>query len=93
MERMTFEVLRTLKVEGAFVQCQVNAWDSGRIVRLAEHAGVAWSIGYHWRGLHWPKFGLRHAVMQVSEVLRSSASLLALAPRACGRPTSLPPTS
>ena len=85
MERMTFEVLRTLNVEGAFVQCQVNAWDSARIVRLAEHTGVAWSIGYHWRGVRWPRFALRHAVMQVWEILRSSASLLRLAARV--RPT------
>ena len=85
LERMTFEVLRTLKADGAFVHCQVNAWDSARIVRLAEDAGVTWSIGYHWRGLRWPAFGLRHPVMQVWEVLRSSASLLALAARV--RPT------
>jgi glycosyltransferase involved in cell wall biosynthesis len=85
LERMTFEVLRTLNGDGAFVQCQVNAWDSARIVRLAENAGVAWSIGYHWRGLRWPAFGLRHPLMQLWEVLRSSASLLRLAARV--RPT------
>ena len=85
LERMTFEVLRTLNADGAFVQCQVNAWNSARIVRLAEHAGVTWSIGYHWRGLRWPALGLRHPITQVWEVLRSSASLLALAFRV--RPT------
>jgi glycosyltransferase involved in cell wall biosynthesis len=85
LERMTFEVLRTLKADGASVHCQVNAWDSARIVRLAEDAGVTWSIGYHWRGLRWPAFGLRHLIMQAWEVLRSSAALLALAARV--RPT------
>ncbi|HXG88156.1 MAG TPA: glycosyltransferase family 4 protein [Vicinamibacterales bacterium] len=41
MERMTFEVLRTLRAD-AGVHVLVNRWASSRIVRLAEDAAVAW---------------------------------------------------
>jgi glycosyltransferase involved in cell wall biosynthesis len=85
LERMTFEVLRTLAAHGADVHCSVNAWDSSRIVRLAESAGVRWSVGYYWRPMGWPRFNPRHVLRQVWEVLRSSASLVEVARRV--RPT------
>jgi glycosyltransferase involved in cell wall biosynthesis len=87
LERMTFEVLRTLAAHGADVRCTVNAWDSSRIVRLAEHAGVGWSVGYYWHPISWLRMSPRHTLRQAWEMLRSSASLLALAGRV--RPTHL----
>jgi glycosyltransferase involved in cell wall biosynthesis len=44
LERQTFEVLGTLRRSGAGVHALLNGWSSSRIVRLAERAGVAWSI-------------------------------------------------
>jgi glycosyltransferase involved in cell wall biosynthesis len=85
LERMTFEVLRTLTAHGTDVHCSVNAWDSSRIVRLAESAGVRWSVGYYWHPLGWRRLSPRHLLAQAWEVLRSSLSLLALARRV--RPT------
>jgi hypothetical protein len=38
IERMSFEVLRTLRERGAAVQCVVNRWESTRVVDLAEVA-------------------------------------------------------
>lgn len=48
IERMSFEVLRVLREQGAAAHCVVNTWDSSRIVGLAEQAGASWSTGYYW---------------------------------------------
>lgn len=51
LERLTFEVLRTLADRGAAVHCIVNSWDNERIVALAEALGASWSVGRYWEGL------------------------------------------
>jgi glycosyltransferase involved in cell wall biosynthesis len=43
LERMTFEVLRVLREQGAPVHCIVNDWESHRIVAMAERIGASWS--------------------------------------------------
>jgi len=75
-ERMTFEVLRSLRVRGAAVHCIVNDWESDRIVALAEAIGASWSTGSY---RHWPH--RRHArpgrwMRFAGDVLRTSAGLL-----------------
>jgi glycosyltransferase involved in cell wall biosynthesis len=47
LERMTFEVLRTLRQRGAAVHCIVNNWENHRIVALADQIGASWSTGYY----------------------------------------------
>jgi glycosyltransferase involved in cell wall biosynthesis len=44
-ERMTFEVLRVLRQEGAAVHCLLNSWGSSQIVPLATNIGATWSPG------------------------------------------------
>lgn len=48
LERLTFEVLRSLRGEGATVHCIVNRWENQRIVELATGIGATWSTGYYW---------------------------------------------
>ena len=48
LERMSFEVLRTLRENGAAVHCVVNSWQSSRVVDLADGLGASWSTGYYW---------------------------------------------
>ena len=47
VERISFEVLRTLRDHGASVHCLVNSWGSSRIVPLAEAIGATWSPGHY----------------------------------------------
>jgi glycosyltransferase involved in cell wall biosynthesis len=48
LERMSFEVLRTMKERGAAVHCVVNTWESSRVVDRADSMGASWSTGYYW---------------------------------------------
>lgn len=45
VERMTFEILRTLRHDGASVHCLLNSWGSSQIVPLAMDIGATWSPG------------------------------------------------
>jgi len=47
LERMTFEVLRALRKQGAVVHCIVNWWDNSHIIRMAEKLGASWSTGFY----------------------------------------------
>ncbi|HYS24401.1 MAG TPA: glycosyltransferase family 4 protein, partial [Vicinamibacterales bacterium] len=51
LERMSFEVLRSLRDQGAAVHCVVNGWESGRVVDLADDIGASWSTGYYYYAL------------------------------------------
>ena len=65
LERMTFEVLRTLSEEGAAIHCIINSWENFRIVPLVESVGASWTTGYYWyrfdrhtrNPLQWFRFG------------------------------------
>jgi glycosyltransferase involved in cell wall biosynthesis len=48
LERMSFEVLRTLREHGAAVHCIVNSWQSSRVVDLTDDLRASWSTGYYW---------------------------------------------
>jgi glycosyltransferase involved in cell wall biosynthesis len=55
LERMTFEVLRALRVRGMAVHCILNTWanwdrpqEQHPIAALAERIGASWSTGYYW---------------------------------------------
>ena len=48
MERMSFEVLRVLKENGAEVHCILNSWENHRIQKLVDSIGASWSTGYYW---------------------------------------------
>ena len=48
LERMSFEVLRTSRENGAAVHCVVNSWQSSRVVDLVDDLGASWSTAYYW---------------------------------------------
>ncbi len=47
MERMVFEVVRTLRRSGAAVHCIVNDWENFRITTVADDKGATWSTGHY----------------------------------------------
>jgi glycosyltransferase involved in cell wall biosynthesis len=75
LERMTFEVLRTLRQRGAAVHCVVNRWDSSRVVDLVDDIGASWSTGYYWYQLK-RRPSLRETFQAGWDVLRTSLDLL-----------------
>ncbi len=80
MERMTFEVLRTLKEHGAEVHCILNDWENHRIRELAESIGATWSTGYYRYTLRRTRNPWR--ILQAAwSTLRTSAGLLSDARR------------
>lgn len=75
MERMTFEVLRTLKENGADVHCVLNDWENHRIRELTESIGATWSTGYYRNPLRRTKNPWR--ILQTAIAMaRTSAGLL-----------------
>jgi len=84
LERMSFEVLRTLREGGAAIHCVVNGWQSSRVVDLADQLGASWSTGYYWYELR-RKATLRARLLGAWDVVRTSIDLLADARRV--RPT------
>jgi glycosyltransferase involved in cell wall biosynthesis len=75
MERMTFEVLRILKENGAEVHCILNDWENHRIRELAESIGATWSTGYYRYTLRRTRNPWR--ILQAAwSTLRTSGSLL-----------------
>jgi glycosyltransferase involved in cell wall biosynthesis len=80
LERMSFEVLRTLRENGAAVHCIVNSWQSSRVVDLADDLGASWSTGYYWYELR--RRATLGAWLQAGwDVFRTSLDLLADARR------------
>ena len=80
LERMSFEVLRTLRENGAAVHCVVNSWQSSRVVDLADDVRASWSTGYYWYELRRrATWGAR--VQAAWDVFRTSIDLLADARR------------
>jgi glycosyltransferase involved in cell wall biosynthesis len=80
LERMSFEVLQTLRDNGAAVHCVVNTWQSSRIVDLADDVGASWSTGYYWYELR-RRATFAARLWAVWDVLRTSVDLLADARR------------
>ncbi len=76
LERMTFEVLRTLRQRGAEVHCIVNTWENHRIVALAENIGASWSTGYYWYGFGRRLFNPIKLAQFLWDVLMTSLGLL-----------------
>ncbi len=76
LERMTFEVLRTVVERGGAVHCILNSWEWHRLAAFAEEAGASWTKGRYFRKLS------RHArnpltwFLYAADVLRTSAGLL-----------------
>ena len=75
LERMSFEVLRTLRERGAAVHCIVNRWQSSRVVDLADALGASWSTGYYWYELR-RRTSVRGRILAAWDVLRTSVDLL-----------------
>jgi glycosyltransferase involved in cell wall biosynthesis len=80
LERMSFEVLRTLRENGAAVHCVVNAWQSSRVVDLADDLGASWSTGYYWYELR-RRATLGARFQAAWDIFRTSLDLLADARR------------
>jgi glycosyltransferase involved in cell wall biosynthesis len=76
LERMTFEVLATLRRHGAGVHAVVNGWASSRIVTLAERADVAWSIARSNEPLRRRPESAVAALRMLSEIIQASADVL-----------------
>lgn len=76
LERMTFEVLRTLRQRGAAVHCIVNTWENHRIVALAENIGASWSTGFYWYGFGRRLFNPFRLAQFLWDVLMTSLGLL-----------------
>src|SRR5258705_484034 len=75
VERMSFEVLRTLRERGAAVHCIVNSWESSKVVDLADSVGASWSLGYYWYELR-RRARLHQRVLALWDVCRTSLDLL-----------------
>ena len=75
LERMSFEVLRTLREGGAAVHCVVNRWESSRVVDLADALGASWSTGYYWYELR-RRATVRAQLLGAWDVFRTSIDLL-----------------
>lgn len=75
LERMSFEVLRTLREGGAAVHCVVNRWESSRVVDLADALGASWSTGYYWYELR-RRASVRAWLLGAWDVFRTSVDLL-----------------
>ncbi|MBL8190072.1 MAG: glycosyltransferase family 4 protein [Acidobacteria bacterium] len=76
LERMTFEVLRTLRQRGAAVHCIVNNWENHRIVALADQIGASWSTGYYQVGFGRQLFNPLHLARFLWDVAMTSLGLL-----------------
>ncbi len=75
LERMTFEVLRALRLRGAAVHCVVNDWENHRIVALADEVGASWSTGRYQVAIARTLNPIRVAAI-AWDVLRASAGLV-----------------
>jgi len=75
VERMSFEVLRTVRDRGGAVHCIVNTWGSGQVVDKADSIGSTWSTGYYWHGLR-RRGSLRGQLLALWDICRTSADLL-----------------
>jgi glycosyltransferase involved in cell wall biosynthesis len=75
VERMSFEVLRTLRERDAAVHCVVNSWESSRVVDRAEALGASWSFGYYYYELR-RRARPRERVRALWDVARTSLDLL-----------------
>jgi len=85
LERMTFEVLRVLKEQGALAHTIVNSWESFRITPLAEASGSSWSVGPYWYPLTRRALSPGNIYRMVLEVMNVSLHLLRVSRRV--RPT------
>ena len=75
LERMSFEVLRTLRENGAAVHCVVNCWQSSRVVDMADDLGASWSTGYYWYELR-RRASVGARLRALWDVFRTSLDLL-----------------
>lgn len=85
LERMTFEVLDTLRQRGMATHAIVNGWENFRITPLAEAAGASWSVGPYWYPLKRRHLTPAIVLGMLTEMVRVSLDLLRVAQRI--RPT------
>lgn len=76
MERMSFEVLRVLKENGAEVHCILNSWENHRIQKLVDSIGASWSTGYYWYRFDRHTRNPWKILQMLWDVLMTSAGLL-----------------
>lgn len=81
LERMTFQVLRTLRESGAAAHCIVNGWENHRVTPLADRIGATWSTGPYWYPLTRRRLTPLVVAKMAWEVVRVSGNLLAEARR------------
>jgi glycosyltransferase involved in cell wall biosynthesis len=75
LERMSFEVLRGARDQGAAVHCIVNRWQSSRIVDLVDEIGASWSTGYYWYELR-RRVPIRQQLLAAWDIARTSIDLI-----------------
>ena len=74
VERMSFEVLRTLRERGAAVHCVVNRWESTKVVDRADAIGASWSLGYYYYELR-RRARPRERLLAAWDIARTSLDL------------------
>jgi glycosyltransferase involved in cell wall biosynthesis len=80
LERMTFEVLRALRRDGAATHAIVNGWENFRITPLADASGTSWSVGPYWYPFT-RRLTPATMVRMLVEVIRVSVHLLRVSHR------------
>jgi glycosyltransferase involved in cell wall biosynthesis len=75
VERMTFEVMRVLRQEGAAVHCLLNSWGSSQIVPLAMNVGATWKPGGYEAAVKRRGLTLLAAARLAWDVAQTSAAL------------------
>ena len=85
LERMTFEVLNSVRSSGVAAHAIVNSWENFRITPLAEASGTSWSIGPYWYPLRRRNLTPAGVVKMLVEMCLVSANLLRVSRRV--RPT------
>jgi len=75
VERMSFELLRTVRDRGGAVHCIVNEWKSGQVVDRADSIEASWSTGYYWYELR-RRVSMRGLVLILWDICRTSVDLL-----------------
>ena len=76
LERLTFEVLRTVRASGGAVHCILNTWEDHRIVPLADDIGASRSGGYYWYQFRWRTRNPLYVAQMAWDMFRTSVGLL-----------------
>ena len=81
LERMTFEILRSIHTSGVAAHVIVNSWENFRITPLAEASGASWSLGPYWYPLRRRNLTPVSVFKMLTEICFVSVNLLRVSRR------------